>query len=109
MLRLGYRILTLFHLIDSLVAEVNVSLSAFARMFVYCSSSPSSRNSAPLTPTPSLPISHLMARAGSLAPPAGMSDNTGVTEYAVCDLRPSIPVITDGPDREISPSEFFEY
>ena len=50
-----------------------------------------------------------MARAGSLAPPAGMSDNTVVTEYAVCDLRPSIPVITDGPDWEISPTEFFEY
>ena len=56
--------------------------------------------------TLSLPRSHLMARAGSLAPPAGMSDNTVVTECAVCDLRPSIPVITDGPDREISPTEF---
>ena len=32
--------------------------------------------------TLSLPRSHLMARAGSLAPPAGMSDNTVVTEYA---------------------------
>ena len=42
-----------------------------------------------------------MARAGSLAPPAGMSDNTVVAEYDVCDLRPSIPVITDEPDREI--------
>ncbi len=50
-----------------------------------------------------------MARAGSLAPPAGMSDNTVVTENAVCDLRPSIPVITDGPDWEMSPTEFFEY
>jgi len=49
MLRLGYRILTLINLIDSLVAEINVSLSAFARTLVYCSSSPSSRNSAPLT------------------------------------------------------------
>ena len=54
----------------------------------------------------SLPRSHLMARAGSLAPPAGMSVNTAVTEYAVCDLRTRIPVITDGPDREISPMEF---
>jgi hypothetical protein len=53
-----------------------------------------------LTHSVSLYISHLLARAGSLAP-AGMSDNTVVAEYAVCDLRPSIPVITDGPDREI--------
>ena len=50
-----------------------------------------------------------MARAGSLAPPAGMSYSTAVTEYAVRDLRPSIPVITDGPEREISPTEYFEY
>ena len=49
MLHLGYIILTLIHLNDSLVAEINVSLSAFGRVFVYWSSSPSSRNSPPFT------------------------------------------------------------
>ena len=37
MLRLGYWIWMLIHLIDILVAEINVSLPAFARVFVYWS------------------------------------------------------------------------
>jgi hypothetical protein len=35
-----------------------------------------------------------------------MSDNTDIAEYAVCELCPSIPVITDGPDRETAPTDF---
>jgi hypothetical protein len=42
MLRLGYRTLMFIHLIYSRVAETNARLSAFARVFVHWSSSPSS-------------------------------------------------------------------